>query len=665
MTMMPTPPMPAPAEPQKPPLTAAEVKKKWTECVDDMLDLRRSYWLNHSYFLGEQWIKWDDTSASVNLIDFTTESEAETRVTVNKIKPRTLSLLARLIRVPLAFEPRPHGIDQESIRKAAMERQVLEVEAQRADWEQIRADNILNELLGAVSAIAVEPDWEYEPEPVYLMETSETMQVPSRPAVLLTALSPAEFGLEPGTRKQKDATWWIRCTTLTPEQCQERYDLKDPPTPDIGASTTSVMHRSLLQARRGAGLRLDARACMVYVYYERPTKRGPGCVIHVVGNEVVQNSPWPFPFKDHLNVAIGVQTPMGSTWKGETILNDARQLQRNYNKAFTSINRHIGKADNARLILPQGSIITEDDELTGDVGEVIRTEPNAGDPHWMLAPQIPRWLREHIDKIEAELDDLFSTHAVSRGEAPGDRNSGLALSILAEKDETPLGPMATNQQRQWQLIAEMVLATMKHLMNQVDPIREAFGQPPMQVSDVQMNTQGVAEDVTWTAADLPDHPVVHVPLESVMPRSQAAIMDAMIRLAQSFPRMFEDMNPGQLAAVLRTPDTTAFASIKDAQGQQATWENTRMVIGVGDEEVIVDDWHDHAKHIAVHNELRSGPAYRMAPPEVQDFIDLHIETHAQLKAELEMEAMRAQMPLMPPPPMGGEGPPPPGDEVAA
>jgi hypothetical protein len=125
------------------------------------------------------------------------------------------------------------------------------------------------------------------------------------------------------------------------------------------------------------------------------------------------------------------------------------------------------------------------------------------------------------------------------------------------------------------------------------------------------------------------------------------------------------MNPGQLAAVLRTPDTTAFASIKDAQGQQATWENTRMVIGVGDEEVIVDDWHDHAKHIAVHNELRSGPAYRMAPPEVQDFIDLHIETHAQLKAELEMEAMRAQMPLMPPPPMGGEGPPPPGDEVAA
>jgi hypothetical protein len=174
------------------------------------------------------------------------------------------------------------------------------------------------------------------------------------------------------------------------------------------------------------------------------------------------------------------------------------------------------------------------------------------------------------------------------------------------------------------------------------------------VSDVQVDSQGSAQDVTWTAADLPDNPVVHVPLESVMPRSQVAIMDAMIRLAQAFPAMFADMSPGQLAAVLRTPDTTAFASIKDAQGQQATWENTRMAIGVGDEEVQVDDWHDHRKHIAIHNDLRSGPVYRQAPPEVQDYIDMHIEAHAQLQAELEMAAQQAQMPPQGPP---QEGPP--------
>ncbi len=47
--------------------TAAAIKKKWAEIVDDMLDVRRNYWLNHSYFLGDQWIQWDDSAGRVDL----------------------------------------------------------------------------------------------------------------------------------------------------------------------------------------------------------------------------------------------------------------------------------------------------------------------------------------------------------------------------------------------------------------------------------------------------------------------------------------------------------------------------------------------------------------------------------------------------------------------
>jgi hypothetical protein len=635
---------------QKPwtPPTAAEIAKKWDDCTSDMLDLRRNYSLNHEYFMGNQWIRWDDTNASTAILELDSTDDAESRVTVNKIKPRTLSLLARLTRVPLAFEPRPHGSDQEAQRKAALERQVLEAEAHRSDWEQIRAETVLDALLGAVSAIAVEPDWEWDTEPITLLETGEEVRLPSRPAVRPTSLSALEFGLEPGTRKAKDARWWIRCTTLTPEQAQDRYDLDTPPPPDADSAQTSVMHKALSN-RRGGGLRANTKACRVLVYYERPTKRGPGCVIHVVNKQIVQQSEWPFKFRDRLNLQVFSQTPIGATWKAETILNDARQLQRGYNKAFTSINRHIGKADNARMILPMGAILDDEDELSGDVGEIIRYDPNVGGaPQWMQAPQVPRWVRELIDKYEMEMDDLFSTHAVSRGQAPGDRNSGLALSILAEKDETPLGPMATNQQRGWQAVAEMVLSTMKKLMDTVDQTRGEYGMPPMEVNDVVFNTDQTVDDVAWTAADLPDHPTVHVPLESVMPRSQAAIMEAMLRLAQSFPQMFADLSPAQLATVLRTPDTVAFATVKDAQVSLALWENTRMARGVGDAEVQVDEWHDHDKHIANHNDFRASSAYRMLAPELQDYVDLHIETHEALMAEQnQMAAAPMGMPADP------------------
>lgn len=638
------------------PPTAAEITKFWHDCLDDMIDVRRNMLLNSEFFMGSQWISWSDSNASVNAIEFENQADADYRVTVNKIKPRTLSLLARLTRTPLAFEPRPHGIDQEHQRKANTERQVLEVEAHRADWEQVRADLVLNALLGAVAAVAVEPDWEYEAEEVSLIDTGETVRLPKRPAVRLTALSALEFGLEPGTRKQSDARRWVRCTTLTPEQAQERYGLEEPPTPDADASTSSVMHRTLVNRRSGGGLKPGARAVQVLTYYERPSTRGHGCISHVIGDKVVQYAKWSdaFAFTDRLNVVTFVQTPIGSSWKGETILNDARQLQRIYNKAFTSINRHIGKADNARLMLPAGAILDDDVEFTGDVAEVVRYDPQQGMPQWMQAPQVPRWIREHIEKIEMEMDDLFSTHAVSRGQAPGDRNSGLALSILAEKDETPLGPMATNQQRGWQVVAEMTLGTMRHLMSRVDVAREQMGMGPMEVTDVHMRDDQTAEEVTWTAADLPAKPVVHVPLESVMPRSQAAIQEAMVRLVQAFPQMFEGMSPAQLAAIMRTPDSTAFASIRDPQTALATWENTRMIVGVGDDEVIVEDWHDHQLHIDKHNEMRASHSYRIAALETQGFLDTHIAAHKKLQQDMAMQAMAQQQAMQAPPMPGPE-----------
>lgn len=644
-------------KPWEPP-TAAQVKEKWQRCIDDMLDLRRNYSVNREYFMGNQWIRWENRESTVSILEFDGTGDADSRMTVNKVKPRTLSLLARLTNTPLAFEPRPHGVDQEAQRRSNMERQILDVESHRSDWEQVRTDLILDCLLGAVAAVAVEPDWDYEAEAVTDIYTGAEIHVPTRPAVRLTSLSALEFGLEPGTRKQRDARYWIRSTTLTPEQAQERYDLDAPPSPDADAASSSVLHRSLTAERKGVGIRSAANACQVLVYYERPSSRGPGVVMHVIGDKVVQQSDWPFPFKDRLNLWAFTQTPVGSTWKGETIMNDARQLQRAYNKAFTSINRHIGKADNARMIMPIGAVIDEDTELTGEVGEIIRVDPTVGGaPSWMQAPQIPRWIREHLEKLEMEFDDLFSTHAVSRGQAPGDRNSGLALSILAEKDETPLGPMAKNQQRGWQAIAEMVLATMRHLMSGVDAKLTEAGLEPMRVTDVHMREDETAEEVSWTAADLPERPVVHVPLESVTPRSQAAVTDAMMKLAQAFPEMFQSMSPAQLAAVLRTPDQTAFATIKDPQLALATWENSRMGVGVGDEEVLVDSWHDHGVHIDKHNEFRASHAYRMAGPEVQDYVDAHIEAHKRLQQDMAMEAAMQQQ-QMAMPPMPGEMPSP-------
>jgi hypothetical protein len=379
-------------------------------------------------------------------------------------------------------------------------------------------------------------------------------------------------------------------------------------------------------------------------------------VVHVIGGNVVEQAEWPFSFDDRLNIRPFVQTRMTGTWKGDTICNDARQIQKNINRAYTSINAHIGKADNARMLIPNGSVMEGEDELTGEAAEVIRYEPSSGgEPHWMNAPQVPRWLREHITSQEMELDDLFSTHAISRGEQVGDRNSGLALSILAEKDDTPLGLMSGDQQRGWQDISEMVLMTERHLLEQASEAGT-----PLEVEEVLpgQNHDDAPEEVRYRAEDISEHPIVHIPLDAVMPKSQAAVQDMMLRFSQSFPQMFQQLGPSQLATILQVPDPFAFTYTGDPQVDLATWENGRMVAGADDYEVEIADWHDHDIHVQEHNRIRASASYRNAPPEVRQYIDLHIDAHAKIAAE--QMAMQQQQMMMQqqvaPPQMEGEPP---------
>lgn len=647
-----------PDKPWEPP-KASEILERQKRVQDDMIDLRRNHLLNQSFFHGDQWVRWDDSAATVNIVEFLSDQEGQARSTVNKLKPRLTSLHARLCRTPLDFQVQPEGVDSFAIQKARLARQVLDVKAHRDQWALTRRQNVRDLLLGGVAAIITEPAYEFDDAPVIDPATGETLRLPSKPRPRIRSLSALEFGFEPGSANYEDALWCIVNTTLTPEQAKRRYKLDYTPNADADAQQ-GAMQRALWTNRRGS---TRARACKVLVYYEHPTDETPGCVIHVLNDKIVEQHPWLYPF-DQLPLTPFVETEIGGTWKGDTRMNDARQLQMQINKAYTSINANLGRTDNMRMLIPEGAILDGEDDLTGTAGEVVRYNSEQGRPEWMQPPQIPRWLREHIDNLESELDDLFSTHAISQGKQVGDRNSGLALSILAEKDETPLGLIAEDQQRGWQRVAEQVLMLERHLMVNVD---EATGQQ-MRVSDVSMRP-GVSasettemREVSWTADDLPEHPVVYVPLDAVMPKSQAAVQDVMLKLAANpaFAPMFQQLKPEQLATVLQVSDPSVFARVADPHVENANWENARMANGDDETVVMVEDWQPHAVHIDSHNKFRATAGYRDATPEIRQFVDAHVEAHKTLLLQEQQANMayQQQQAQPPPQPMNGQIPQP-------
>lgn len=595
-------------KPWKPP-TAPEVVAMWTQADNYLVKERRDYWMNGSYYIGHQWIWWDFTRSIVQDLDYVQNSDRESRITVDKYGPRTGSLLARFMQQELTWEVKPTGVDDSSMRRQRLQEQLLQGEQHHNDWESIREMAILQTLFGGAAAICV--DWDPDMGEDYMIDPVNGISVPMG-GVRLTPLGICDFTLEPGTVDPKDSRWWIRCTALPPEQVQELYGLEETPAPDAEAML-SARARSLLLRRPGGGT--PPRTTVVYVYYEKPSSRGPGCVVHVVNKKVVkQEDAWPFPFK-HLNLSLFRQKKIPNTWVGHTLLTPARDVQYAYNRARSTILEHMRKAANARLMVPMGSV-DDADQITIDPADVLEYNQEVGEPHWQTAPEVPRWISGEAQQLEAELDDIFHTHQTTRGEAPGDRNSGLALSLLAEKDDTPLGPMAHDQSRGWSNIAEMTLALYRMNAENTGLAR----------STTIITENGVPHTIQWSANDIDERPKVLVPLDATMPRSKLATQSILTNLAQQFPMAFQNVDPKMLSTMLGLPDPKLFLVQQDKDMAKAEWENGLLMQQVA---LIPEDFDVHDIHIKIHNDQRKSPAYELMNPEQRQYLDLHIRAHMQ------------------------------------
>ena len=613
-----------PWEPPKP----TDVIDLWNKADRYLLKERRDYWMNASYNSGQQWIWWDQTRNIVQELDYANDNERYTRITVDKFGPRTTNLLSRMTRSPLVWEIEPSGTDDASARRQRLQEQLLISEAHEQDWADIREEHLLQVLYGGSAAVSIE----WDPQLGKIVATDPVTAIPI-PAggVRLTPLGISEFCLEPGSQSVDDARYWIKCVALPPEQVKERYDLDFDPVPDAEASLSS-RHRTLL-SRRPQGQ--PPRLTLVYCYYERPTNRTPGCVVHVVNNKQVyaygNGQGWPFPFP-RLNIAIGIQRKIPRTWVGNTLLTPARDIQYAYNRARSTILEHMRKAANARLMVPAGSI-EDSDTITTDPADVLEYNAELGEPHWQSAPEVPRWISNEAAQLEAEMDDIFSTHAVSRGQAPGDRNSGLALSVLAEKDDGPLAPMARNQSAVWARIGQMTLQLYRAYAQQSGMVR----------SQTITTQQGSTVQFEWTADDIDETPQVKVPLDATAPRSKIATQSVITSLAQTFPAAFQNIDGPSLSRLLDLPDPKGFMASADPDVAKAEWENGLLMQATP---VMPADFDDHAKHIAQHNRERKSPAYELATPDVRQAIDVHVQAHQKLAAD-EAAAQLAQQQQMP------------------
>lgn len=597
---------------------AGWVKDRWKAGDIALSRERRDYWINYAFYEGQQWTYWHVNRNEV--IEHPRPRDSDrVRMTVNRLQPNLVTLLARLTQRNLTFEVPPSAADSATLHGARLAEHILESARASQNWESTRSEAIYNCFLGGTAAVLVE--WDSNARATLGVD-DESGRTVHEGDVAIKALSIAEFTLQPGTRVWQDSPYVIVATAMPPGQARDHYGMDH--TPDADASgTVGPLQRRLFDER---GFPSNVRLSTVYSYYQKPLRAvngapsRPGRHTVVIGGEVVLDEAWPFPF-DHLPIWIFRQQKMPKRWTGHTLVNDARPLQVGYNMGISCIAEHMKLAGNARLAIPDNSGV-EADELTDTPGEHFYYDGQASHaPQWVQPAQVPRWLVQQTQQFKDDLDDIMFVRAISRGEAPGDRNSGLALSVLAEKDEAPMGPMSKDQAEGWGFVGTSYL---EMCATKVTEFRTA-----------QTNQGGIPLVQEWTGRRLKGQTRATVPLDVTLPHSRAAMQAWVTSIFQQFPNLMPQ-DPSVMARLLDMPNTDAFSELADADIAQAQRENLLMSIGqipALDDRPFPVPWDDHAKHIAEHNRFRKSDAYIFSPSEYRSIVDMHIQAHEKMAAE--------------------------------
>jgi hypothetical protein len=436
---------------------------------------------------------------------------------------------------------------------------------------------------------------------------------------LETVLNLSEFVVEPGTRDAETARWWIRCLLLPPGEVRDKYGMKYTPAAD-GSIVMSPFQIKALEKDKS----IDTPLVRVLTMYERPNTQCPeGRVMVVVGNQVVWEGPWSFPWKSHLNIAVIKETPVETRWTGDTVLTDARGVQSAYNLAWSIIHEHMKKAGNARFVMPQSAadLMDEMSDLPAEI--VVVPDGATMSPHWEGAPQQPQWWVDGPLRLAEEMDDIMGIHQVSRGDAPTNIESGYGLSILAEHDATPIMRMSKEQAMAWSKVATMVLKLYEKMVK--GPKRKTVAQVPGQPSTA----------ITWDGKDFKGQTTAVIPYDEIMPRSRAAQM----QFADKMMEMKLIQDPATYARVADLPNARSFINAVSPDIAKARRENAMFSLN---RFAVPAEFDDHMAHIMEHNSWRKSLDYELAKKEIQDHCGEHIQAHVTMAAEAAGKQTAAQ-----------------------
>lgn len=455
----------------------------------------------------------------------------------------------------------------------------------------------------------------------------------------VAVVSPFDVYPDPYAKSFLDNRWIIHSQFMDEETAKETYKgLKSADISAIQETSTDTLSpvESRLYSQYGDGTH-NLPGVIINEYWERPSKSVPdGRFIVFTNHGVIYQSKFPYAHARLPFTHAGHIARTNNKWYA-SIMDYMRPLQIELNRTESQIIENRNMA-NGKWVIPAEVELSE--KFSADPRQVVTfAGPPGLDPNmWLVTPQgMAAWVGQEPDRIKASMQDIAAQHEVSNAGVPGRVESGQAIQLLQETDDSV---MTTTIHSLEEAIADGFLMSaflFKQFGNEEVAVRVYDKDGMVEVRELKQDH--VSLDMR-----------VRIQTTTGLPQTIAGKWDRVMNLLN-----YQAITPQRAIEMLdlSVEDPELDPDMQDRKNQYR--ENKDMLAG---KTVRAKKFDNHAVHVMEMNKFRKSEEYRQAidaDPFLEQRFDFHESEHNQLEMVVLQEEMQRQTAMQPPAPPGGGG----------
>jgi hypothetical protein len=414
------------------------------------------WYMNLAFYQGEQWVAWNGESI------YKPRMDGRIQITDNRIAPAVTTSVAQLTKMRPAWDALPTDGSDKAVQDAITGERLVDwaydhydlagMRTEAITWARVACAGFIKSTwdptLKAGTNVLVAPDGapiRLNGEIVRAGEAPELEQMDGVEVkqigggdLAFSVRSPFDIYPDPLATRLGDCRYIIDATVRSPEYVSARYG-KDV-SPDAPPQTGILEQR---YAGLSVNIHQDSERTGVKVYelWEIPSRECPqGRRVVWCDQGLLYEGPNEYA---RLPYVMFESSPVPGRFWPRSPVSDMRPIQVQRNKLISQIAANMARFGNAALIMDQ----LAQQKYHGVPGEQIIVSMGQSEPKYLVPPGVPPQMFQLLDATDASLREISGQYEIAQGSVPSGVTAASAISLLAEQNNTRLGPTIESMER--------------------------------------------------------------------------------------------------------------------------------------------------------------------------------------------------------------------------